>query len=222
MLSSSASSSNVVTSSNGNRRQSMGGIPEEQQQSTVRGKRSSAGTGAGKPLLQHPPSAKLHSLRAVTELLNARKVYRAGYLYRLEGGASSTASANTATHAHTHAQERFAKYYVRLEDCILCLWSDEGLQRAQQEGKPLHPTSMNMNDGYVGQVDEGQPAWREKCRRAGAPTPFCFSLNTAGACVSRFLPSSLHPITHARPAVLIAPLVSPYQKLASLLRRQRG
>lgn len=141
------------------------------------------------PTQVRSPTAGLHSLPACAQLLNARKVYMAGYLWRLDGHASSSAH---TSHAHTagpaspsmatstdRQQPRFVKYYIRLEDCILCLWPDEELKAAQAKGTVVHPTSMNLQDGFVALAD-AKRAWASRAEEFNAPSPFTFVLNTAG------------------------------------------
>lgn len=141
------------------------------------------------------PTAGLHSLPATAQLLNARKVYKAGYLWRLDGHPSSSAhtghgvnNGNTAAvpsspsvNAATTQQPkpRFVKYYIRLEDCILCLWPDEGLKQAQSQGTFVHPSSMNLQDGFVARAD-AKREWASRAEEFDSPTPFTFVLNTAG------------------------------------------
>lgn len=69
---------------------------------------------------------------------------------------------------------------MRLEDCILCLWSDEGLKYAQSQGTVIHPISMNLSDGFVALANQSDE-WIAKCAEAAAPTDYCFVLNTAGS-----------------------------------------
>lgn len=139
------------------------------------------------------PTAGLHSLPAVAQLLNARKVYRAGYIWRLDGHpsssptgqlhpASSSATSPRLQDGNGQAQgrgPRFVRYYMRLEDCILCLWPDEGLREAQANGTVIHPTSMNLQDGFVVLAD-AKREWQNRAQQFSAPTPFMFVLNTAG------------------------------------------
>lgn len=144
------------------------------------------------------PTAGLHSLPACAQLLNARKVYKAGYVWRLDGHpsssptgtlhpASSSSTTSTATPTsprlnggNNEAQQpHFVRYYMRLEDCILCLWPDEGLKQAQAQGSFIHPTSMNLQDGFVALADTKRE-WQARAEQCDAPTPFLFVLNTAG------------------------------------------
>lgn len=130
------------------------------------------------PQQQQPTTAAMHNLRSAAELLNARKVYRAGYIMLLENDAASNLPA--AASAHTGGgPPRFAKYYIRLEDCILCLWSDEGLKRALAEKRQLSPISVNLIDGFVSGADS-QRDWVAKCAHFHAPTPYNFVLNSTG------------------------------------------
>lgn len=136
------------------------------------------------------PTAAMHSLPAVAQLLNARKVYRAGYLYRLDTAAGTgTALQHTLADSGGHQrslsqsqsrqQPQFVKYYMRLEDCILCFWSDDGLKAAQASGKVLHPTSMNLTDAFVA-LSTSQASWTSAMQKYESPTPYGFVLNSAG------------------------------------------
>lgn len=141
------------------------------------------------------PTAGLHSLPACAQLLNARKVYKAGYVWRLDGHSSSTTTATSTTTSSSTAtatgstttsprlndtqQPHFVRYYMRLEDCILCLWPDEGLKQAQAQGSFIHPTSMNLQDGFVALADTKRE-WQARAEQFNSPTPFLFVLNTAG------------------------------------------
>lgn len=153
------------------------------------------------------PTAALHNMPMVGQLLNARKVYKAGYLWRLDGHSSSstssgqhhhhhhsrtpsssanaitpttaTTSFSSSTTASNNADPKFVKYYMRLEDCILCLWPDEGLKKAQANGTSIHPTSMNIQDGFITLASVKQD-WIKRLEQFDSPTPFAFVLNTAG------------------------------------------
>jgi hypothetical protein len=147
------------------------------------------------PTQVRSPTAGLHSLPACAQLLNARKVYKAGYLWRLDGHPSSSAHTGHSVNngnstagpispsnnaANTQqSKSRFVKYYIRLEDCILCLWPDEGLKQAQSQGTFVHPSSMNLQDGFVARAD-AKREWASRAEAFDAPTPFTFVLNTAG------------------------------------------
>jgi hypothetical protein len=157
--------------------------------------RSSAPTQAQSPPLpsqvqqSQSPTASLHSLPACAQLLNAKKVYKAGYLWRLDGHVSSTSStatpklsSSTSSSVQQHddrPQPQFVKYYMRLEDSILCLWPDEGLKEAQAKGGFIHPTSMNLQDGFVA-LARTKSEWINRVNEYNAPTEYCFVLNTAG------------------------------------------
>lgn len=153
------SSSSSPNMSSDNLRQSTSSVGLSQ---SGAGSRSN-GDGSNGPTQTQPATAAMHNLRSAAELLNARKVYRAGYIMMLEPEAN-----------------RFAKYYIRLEDCILCLWSDEGLKRALAEKRQLSPTSVNLIDGFVS-IAEAKTAWAARCIQAGAATVFNFVLNTTGS-----------------------------------------
>ena len=125
------------------------------------------------------PTAAMHNLRPIAQLLHAHKVYRAGYLWRLDHhpAANSKLSSSVGSGAE---QPHFARYYMRLEDCILCLWSDEGLRQAQSQGRVIHPTSMNITEGFVA-LASTKNEWLERCDQFKAPSRHTFVVNTAGA-----------------------------------------
>jgi hypothetical protein len=132
----------------------------------------------------HSPTTALHSLPAIAELLNAHKVYRAGYLWRLDNDSGASTKQSGPGHASSAAAAAieptaFVKYFMRLEDCILCLWPDEGLKQAQAQGTTIHPTSMNVTEGFVA-LASSKPEWEQRAQRYNSPTPFNFVLNNAG------------------------------------------
>lgn len=131
------------------------------------------------------PSAHLHSLPAVAELLSARKLYRSSYVWRLDhhpaAAIKTPGKHGAAGRAATTSQPpAFRRYYMRLEDCLLCFWPDDELKRAQAENGQVHPTSMNLTDAFVA-LTSTKPEWIKRCQDCNAPTPYSFSLNNAGA-----------------------------------------
>lgn len=135
------------------------------------------------------PSAALHILPSIAQLLNAHKVYRAGYLWRLDHHSAAASSRLSNSVGTGGGQPQFVRYYMRLEDCILCLWSDEGLKNAQAQGKVIHPTSMNLTEAFVA-IASTKKEWIDRCEQFKAPTPYAFVVNTAGAYVIRVFSSS--------------------------------